>query len=147
MYYTQCLEHQLGLDLASMHNDEFLDTPPQDRNVFFERQNRKTLGRMKSDLITQGCLPATLKSRLSKAVKFRNWLAHHYFQERASEILTTEGREQMIFELQEKADFFQELDKDFTEILVNWLLSQGISKEDIELEMATICRKRTDNNS
>ena len=66
-----------------------------------------------------------------------NWLAHRYFWERGINILTLEGRAKMIFELQEKADFFKELDAEFTAILEKWMFIQGISKEDIESEMAS----------
>ena len=100
---------------------------------------KKTLGRMERDLGDN--LPPTLENRLHEAVKLRNWLAHRYFWERGINILTLEGREKMIFELQEKADFFKELDAEFTAILEKWMFIQGISKEDIESKMASFFRE------
>ena len=71
----------------------------------------------------------------------RNWLAHRYFSERAINILTLEGRKEMIFELQEKEDFLKELDAEFTVILNKWLFSQGVSKEELESEVANLFRE------
>ena len=96
---------------------------------------KKTLGRMKRDL--ENNLPPTLENRLHEAVELRNWLAHRYFSKHAINILTWEGREKMIFDLQEKANFFKELDGEFTVILNKWLFSQGISKKELESEVAS----------
>ena len=43
MYYAQCLEHQIGLDLASMYNQEFFETSPDGREVFYDCEFKKTL--------------------------------------------------------------------------------------------------------
>ena len=138
MYFAQCLEVQIGLLLASMYNQDFLRVPSEDRDAFFERESRKTLGRMKKDLGKNAHMSPTLDSRLREAVKLRNWLAHRYFFERAINILTLEGREKMIFELQKKADFLKELDDEFTAILEKWFFSKGGSKEELESEMAKL---------
>ena len=86
-------------------------------------------------------LPPTLENRLHEAVELRNWLAHRYFSERGINILTLEGREKMICELQDKADFFEQLDAEFTAILTKWLFIQGISKEELESEVASCFRE------
>ena len=41
----------------------------------------------------------------------------------------------MISELQERADFLQALDSEFTGIMENWLSRMGVSSEDIRAEM------------
>ena len=94
---------------------------------------------MKRDLGNN--LSPTLENRLHEAVELRNWLAHRYFSERGINILTLEGREKMIFELQEKADFFKELDAEFNAIIEKWLFIQGISKEELESEVASFFRE------
>ena len=139
MYFAQCLEVQIGLLLVSMYNQEFLRVPPEDRDAFFDRESKKTLGRMKRDLGNN--LPPALENRLHEAVELRSWLAHRYFSKHAINILTLEGREKMIVELQQKADFFKELDAEFTVILNKWLFSQGISKEELESEVARVVRE------
>lgn len=136
MYFAQCLERQIGFLLATMYNQEFLQGSPEERDAFFEREANKTLGRMVRDLGNKAQLSTTLESRLEEALKLRNRLAHRYFSERALKITTLEGREQMIFELQEKAELFKELDREFTELLFQWFYSKGGSKEEFDLEMA-----------
>ena len=55
-------------------------------------------------------------------------------------ITTPEGREQMILELQTKADFLKELDGEFTTLLEEWFFSMGGTKEELELELAKYLR-------
>ena len=135
LYYAQCLEHQLGLMLASMCNRKFLEVPPEDRDAFYDRELTKTLGQMAKALKNAIGIPPMLEDRLKKAVEIRNWLAHRYFCERAREILSLREREHMISELQEQADFLQALDIEVTEIMEKWMERLGVSKEDIYEEM------------
>ena len=83
----------------------------------------------------------TLEDRFSKAVKTRNRLAHHYFYKRSRKILSWQGREHMISELQEQADVLQALDTEFTEIMKNWMERLGTSREDAHEEMRTFLRE------
>lgn len=127
MYYAQCVEHQLGLMLASMCNHEFLDTPHEARDALFDQELSKTLGKMAQNLKKARPISPTLEDRLTRAVEVRNWLAHRYFRERAREILSVRGRKVMISELQERADFLQALDSEFTGIMETWLSRMGVS--------------------
>ena len=56
-------------------------------------------------------------------------------------MLTLEGREKMICELQEKADWLKELDSEFTDISKNWLCRMGLSREEIESEIEKVLRR------
>ena len=138
MYYAQCLEHQLGLMLASMCNHEFLDTPHEARDALFDQELSKTLGKMAQNLKKAMPVPPTLEDRLARAVEVRNWLAHGYFRERAREFLSVQGRDVMVFELQERADFLQALDSEFTELMEKWLNRMGVSGEHIRAEMESL---------
>lgn len=136
MYYANCLERQIGLLLATMYNQKFLQVQTEERDSFFDREAKKTFGQMVRDLGNKAQLSTTLESKLQKALKLRNTLAHRYFWERAFNITTLEGREKMIVELQKKADFFKELDREFKHLLLQWFYSKGGSKEEYELELA-----------
>ena len=144
MYYAQCLEHQLGLMLASMCNHGFLDTPHEARDTLFDEELSKTLGRMVQGFKKAMPVSPRLEDRLTRAVEVRNWLAHKYFRERAREILSVRGREVMISELQEHADFFQVLDSEFTGMMETWLSRMGVSGEDIRAEMQRFRDETTD---
>ena len=142
MYYAQCLEKQLGLMLASMYNRQFLKVPPEARDAFYDKELAKTLGRMAKDLKNTINISPTLEDRLNKAVEIRNRLAHHYFYKRSRKILSWQGREHIISELQEQADFLQALDTEFTEIMKKWMEHLGTSKEDVHEEMRTFLREK-----
>lgn len=135
MYYSQCLEQQIALMLSSMYNDSFLQVAPEERDSFFDKYVRKTLGAMAHDLKLITCLSVELEVRLREAVKLRNYLAHRYFSDRDKDILIEEGREKMIFELQESADELKNLDDEFADLLKSWLHCKGISEEDIQEEI------------
>ena len=141
MYYAQCLERQIGDMLATIYNPPFLEASSEDRDSFFDEESAKTLGHMARDIDDRSDLSPKLKNRLEQAVKLRNWLAHEYFSERATDMLTSEGREKMICELQEKADWLKELDSEFTDISKNWLCRMGLSREEIESEIEKVLRR------
>ena len=135
MYYSQCLEKQLGLMLATMFNRQYLDVPYEDRDALFDQSLSKTLGQVTRILKKNMLASPMLESRLERAVKVRNWLAHKYFYERSREILSHAGREVMISELQAHADFLQEIDMIFTELMKKWRRRIGVSDEDVRAEM------------
>ena len=90
MSFAQRLEVQIGLLLASTYNQEFLRIPLEDRDAFFDRESKNTLGRMQRDLGNN--LPPTRENRLHEAVGLRNRIAQRYFSERGVNILTLAGR-------------------------------------------------------
>ena len=131
MYFSQCLEQQIALMLSSMYNESFLQVAPEERDSFFNKNIRKTLGTMANDLKHVACLSEDLEVKLIEAVKLRNYLAHRYFSERDRDILVEEGREKMIVELQDWADTLRNLDNEFTDLLRSWLHHKGVSEEEI----------------
>ena len=134
-FYGQCVERQLGIMLASMYNDQIFCLEPGNRDSAFDEQFAKTLGRMAKDLDERVQLPSAFEGRLRHAVRQRNWLAHSYFWDRAFESGDSESCEEMIFELNELADFFRELDVELTQVHQVWLDSVGISREAIRQEL------------
>ncbi len=135
MYYSQCLETQIGIMLSTMYNVNFFDSSMEERDIFFEKNLSKTLGAMEKDLENRASLPPNLEVKLKDAVKLRNWLAHRYFYERGKDILLSDGRERMILELQEKVDFLKNVDEEFVNILKVWRRDKGISDEQVQEEM------------
>lgn len=134
-YEAQCVERQLGILLATTLNPRFFQSSPEERDRFFDTEFAKTLGQMLTALRARTTLAPTLEPRLRQALELRNWLAHNYFGERADSILSWDGRERMISELQETADFLASVDVELTTISEQWLQRAGISKKKIEVEM------------
>ena len=135
VYFSQCLEKQVGIMLSSMYNEIFLQVQSDHRDELFDENISKTLGQMVKALKDRGCLTVSLEARLRDAVKMRNWLAHQYFFERDKSILTSSGCEKMIEELREKADSLKKLDDELVSMLKRWLEEKGVAEEEIKSEM------------
>lgn len=135
MYYAQCVEQQLAILLATTLNPDFLNASPEERDRFFDEELRKTLGRLVEALRQRISVSADTEKRLNRALQRRNWLAHNYFRERALDILTWEGRQRMIVELQETADDLRILDEELTRITESWLERLGIDRRSIRAEL------------
>ncbi len=135
VFHAQCVEREIGVLLATTLNPEFLRTSPEDRDRFFDSEFAKTLGRLVAGMREKTALAPEIESRLSRAVELRNWLAHRYFWERAGSILTWDGRERMVAELQETADFLGAVDAELTAVSGRWLELLGVSREVFESEV------------
>ena len=131
MYHAQCLEIQIG-QMAATYDPKFAEMSPDERGRAFDEEQEKTLGRLIERLAKRMAMSSVLRGRLIEAKKLRNWLAHRYFWERAKDILKPEGRDNMIVELQEKADFFKELDQELTDFAQELLFRAGASREEFE---------------
>lgn len=135
MFQAQCVERQIGILLATTVNREFLRTPSEERARLFEMEFARTLGNLVKALRERMTVASEFESRLRRAVEIRNWLAHDYFWERAGSILTWDGRQGMISELQAAADYLGAVDEELTAISMHWLDRIGVSREAVELEM------------
>lgn len=70
---------------------------------FLADQHAQTLGNLRKRLFASSLLDDALKVEIDEAKKKRDFIAHHYFRERAVEFATRAGRDQMIAELVEIA--------------------------------------------
>jgi hypothetical protein len=80
----------------------------------------RTLGKL-IERLTRFELPPTFAARLAEAQRLRNWLAHHYFQDRAEAFQTEAGRAEMIRELDEIGERLYKLWGYFDDLLVSHL--------------------------
>jgi hypothetical protein len=117
VYQAQCLEHGLVNALV------FLDLIPNKRSVaksasewatlvdsFMEARFELTLGKMIRALKDITVVPVELQDHLASVLSKRNWLAHHYFRERAEAFLTQSGRVAMVAELEQMQAAFSQAD-------------------------------------
>ncbi len=135
MYRAQCVETQLAMLLATTFNLDFLRGTPEERDKYLDTELLRTLGQLLTSLRTVATIPQALDGRLSRALRLRNWLAHDYFRERSVDILSWDGRDRMIMELLEAAEFLGSVDEELTGITEAWFVSKGVSRETIEAEM------------
>lgn len=69
------------------------------------------MGKLMYDLRSVSKIPTDLDDLLKRALKKRNWLAHEFFRESATEFLTSIGRDQMLTEVDECRDLFKAADE------------------------------------
>jgi hypothetical protein len=118
IFSAQCLEHGLVnalvfIDLIPNHPRPVRSAEDWQRSFdgFMDREFEKTLGQLIRKLAGVATVPTNLASKLENALRLRNWLAHDYFRERATEWLSREGRDRMISELEEYGKSFVEADR------------------------------------
>lgn len=114
MYSAQTLEHEIvnlivwtGIRSGDYTTAEQMETA---NAVLF----KKTLGRLKRELLGHRIDLSHLESDLIRAVELRNFLAHSYFRERAGAFMTHDGKEQMLTELDDATTFFEKVDSALT---------------------------------
>jgi hypothetical protein len=75
-------------------------------DAFVKLQLKDTLGTLIKAIRAVTRLPDELAAALDKCNRKRNWLAHHFFRERADAFMTEQGRAQMVVELRQVHDLF-----------------------------------------
>jgi hypothetical protein len=140
MFRVQCVEKQLAMLLATTLNPGFLRATPEARDSYFDGEFRKTLGQLVKSVQAVVSVPQALEGRLNRALMLRNWLAHEYFWQRSIQAMSWDGRERMIAELKEAAEYLGSLDEELTAISEAWCVREGLSRETVEAELEGLLR-------
>jgi len=98
-------------------------------DAFMDRQFETTMGQMMKALRDVTPVPSDVESLLRDALRRRNWLAHDFFRERATEFMSTLGRQQMLSEVDECRACFEAADKRVDEIVRTLRIKAGITDE------------------
>ncbi|MFH1674662.1 MAG: hypothetical protein ABIF87_14725 [Pseudomonadota bacterium] len=138
-YFAQVLEHGIVNMLV------FVDLLPKragkpiprkqwikELDLFLNSHFQMTLGKMIRSFKEVMDVPEDLEILLSTALKKRNFLAHDYFRERATEFMSYQGREKMIEELDKNKLFFEQADTRLNEIIEPLRKRSGITDEHLQ---------------
>lgn len=149
VYFAQVLEHGVVNALV------ILDLIPSRRHLarsseewgaavdgFMDRHFEATMGRMMKSLRDATQVSAELEGLLRGALKKRNWLVHDYFRERATEFMSSAGREQMLREVDECRDLFQTTDQRLESIVAPLRAKAGLTDELLEREYRRMLVRR-----
>lgn len=79
-------------------------------DAFLHRQHAQTLGNLIKRMQQLTNVPDALKAELVRVKECRDFLAHHFFRERAEKFVTRRGRDKMIDELQKAQKLFDAAD-------------------------------------
>ena len=134
VYLAQVLEHGLVNALVILKLPERNRLTRTDIDAFMDKRFENTLGRLISDLRQVTSVPEELDTFLSRALRKRNWLCHHYFRVRAVELMTAAGRDAMIAELKEAQELFMQADTLLSETVQPLAARYGITKKACEAE-------------
>jgi hypothetical protein len=136
MYYAQCLEQ--SIIIAIMFIDHFPKAIKKytsqnlwenDFDRFMDNISSKTMGRLINSLKAVDFPIDKVEVQLKDALDKRNFLAHHYFFERAIEITTDAGCIKMVDELIDIQTFFSSLETEINQVTDAISLKYGFTKE------------------
>lgn len=141
LYYAQVLEHGIVNALV------VVDLIPSRRHLarskaeweaavdaFMGLHFEHTMGKLMYDLRSVSRIPTDLDDLLKRALRKRNWLAHEFFRERATEFFTSSGRDQMLTEVDKCCDLFKAADEALENVVKPLLSAAGITDEILERE-------------
>ncbi|HEU5117661.1 MAG TPA: hypothetical protein VFT74_13620 [Isosphaeraceae bacterium] len=99
----------------------------------------RTMGTNVKAVLKALSLPESLVTGLQGALELRNWLAHHYFWERADRFITLAGMESMRTELgDEIVPQLNAVDAELTEATLEVSAAFGMTREVIEAELEQV---------
>jgi hypothetical protein len=141
MYLAQTLEHGIVNALVILRLPEKDKYTRQDIDEFMEGRFQKTLGALLKHLKSEVALPPDLESTLTEALNRRNYLAHHYFREKAESFVTRSGRAQMLQELQADQQLFERADEQLEKALTPFRAKHGVTDSVYEAEYKRMCQQ------
>ena len=148
VYFAQVLEHGIVNALVVVdlipprrHLARSKDEWEAAVDAFMGRHFEHTMGRLMKDLRSVTTIPAHLDGLLKQALKKRNWLAHEFFRERATEFLTSTGREQMLAEVDKSRDLFKTADEALENVVKPLREAAGITYEILAREFQALLPK------
>jgi len=117
MYRAQCVEQSViqllvFFDFFHKHSEtyESVEQWEKDFDEYDRALSRKTMGRLIRKLKELKNIDNELEASLSLTLQKRNWLAHTYFFDRASDFISENGRTKMLEELQATIDIFNKVE-------------------------------------
>jgi hypothetical protein len=131
MYFSQCLERTISMALATVFNLDLMRITREEFDSKLDSNFKKTLGSLLKEMQKTQLIDEEFESELLRVLDQRNWLAHHYFWDHATQFMSEDGQLAMIRELEEIATFFNEMDSKLMDLLKEWRRNKGISDEEV----------------
>jgi hypothetical protein len=141
-YQSECLHRELCMILAlsGLPSRDLITRPRVEERLIHAFS--LTLGDVAAKL--EGDLPGELSGELREAVGRRNFLAHHFWFERAHLMFSIESMHQLIAELDEYAELFDRLDTRVSEWSEPKRRELGLTDEVVQSSLRRILAGETD---
>lgn len=129
---AQLVERYMVYIVVAAHEGQSTERlTPAEYDGILDQLSVKTFGGLIHRVKQSFDVPATFQARLVEAQHLRNWIAHHYFRDRAEAFQTETGRANMIRELDEIGDRLHELYEFFDDLLTGWMVHRGSSSREL----------------
>ena len=140
LYNAQVLEH--GLVNAIVFASKVAERLPTlaDFDALLGSNFERTLGGLIRELSNQVPVDPMLAELLKSALARRNWLAHHYFRERAVTFMNETGCTSMIAELQSAQELFRQADVALAQVVRPLFVHIGVTDRKIDAYVAEVIR-------
>ncbi|MDP3266736.1 MAG: hypothetical protein Q8M39_07910 [Sulfuricurvum sp.] len=136
MYFSQVLEHGIvnALTLIDFIPSNIINTTSRSEwedkhDKFTEYHFKKTLGSMIKSLKKHIEIENDFEFKLNDALEVRNFLAHHYFQQRTDIFMTEKGCYEMIKELKNYQTTLRDADTLLESVIRPYRIKVGLTDE------------------
>jgi hypothetical protein len=132
MYTAQVFEHEVVNLLVLARIARAQEIAERILADPWERRFRDTLGELFKRLKPFVAHDQQLADDIAEGVRVRNRLAHSYWREHAEDALSVRGRDEMIAELINIKDMFEDLDERVTRVSQPFRESVGVTDEKVQ---------------
>lgn len=139
MYLANCVEQAIFQNLIFFDHFPTATKTVRDAeswtrefDAFEGRELGRTMGMLIKRLKEAGQTTTTIEERLSEVLAKRNFLAHHYFAQRAVEFTLDDGRSSMIEELQVIQGLFREAEELIMDVTRPAAIKYGLTDKVLE---------------
>jgi hypothetical protein len=141
-YLSECLHRELCMILAwsELPSRDLITRPRVEERLAYAFS--LTLGDVAAKL--EGVLPAELSGALREAVDRRNFLAHHFWFERAHLMFSVENVSELISELNKDAELFDSLDTKISKWSESKRRELGLTDEVVQASLRRILAGESD---
>ncbi len=141
MYFAQCIETSIVNLMVALKLKDRYKINRSEIDIFFQKKYQKTLGNLLKSLKTVMKLPKNLENNLIELLDLRNYLAHHYFRDKAIIFDDKEKRKNMLLELKNFILKLKKGDIKIQSIVENISKEYGITNDVINKIMKNLLNK------
>lgn len=135
MYWVQVFEHSVTNLAAGLR---FSTAPLISKALFdsvFQKLDQETLGGLLTATRSLISFPSDIDKQLTLCLKKRNYLTHRFFKTHSLNLLHSNGRELIIYELKSIIEMFIDADEVVTPMYYEIWKKFGIDEEWVEQEL------------
>lgn len=130
-YMAQVVEKALVTLLAIVETNG-VRTTRADYEAVFSQLDSRTFGQLLRRLARMLPISAEIEALLLEALQRRNYLAHHFFADRAAAFMVNHGRVQMIAELRAYTELFHRAEDQIGLLRDPVMKKRGMTREAVE---------------